>query len=136
MDELTVEARLDNLEAVTSFINQKLENVGCSAKTIMQIDLAVEEIYVNIARYAYDQKAGEATVCCTVAGEPLSVTIWFSDSGAPFNPLTQAAAPDITKSVDERPTGGLGVFLVKKLMDEVSYEFKQGKNVLTIRKTL
>lgn len=136
MDELTVKAKLESLETVTDFVNQKLEDAGCAAKTIMQIDLAVEEIYVNIAHYAYDHEAGEATVCCTVGGEPLSVTIWFSDSGTPFNPLTQAAAPDITKTVDERPTGGLGVFLVKKLMDEVSYEFKQGKNVLTIRKTL
>ena len=135
MAELTVPATLENLEIVTGFIHERLKLAGCPAKLMTQVDLAVEEIYVNIAHYAYHPSIGEATVCCEVGGEPLQVTIGFADAGKPYNPLEQKD-PDIMQDADQRPIGGLGVFMVKKLMDEITYEFIDGKNVLTIRKRM
>ena len=135
MTELTVAATLGNLDAVTDFVNEQLENVGCSAKIIMQTDLAVEEIFVNIALYAYHPEIGEATVRCSVGGEPLRIVIGFVDGGKPYNPL-EKAEPDITAAVQERQIGGLGVFLAQKMMDDISYEFLNGKNILTICKKI
>ena len=135
MMELTVPAALEELEHVQEFVEQALEAQGISMKIQMQISIAVEEIYVNIAHYAYHPSIGEATVCCEVGGEPLQVTIGFADAGKPYNPLEQKD-PDIMQDADQRQIGGLGVFMVKKLMDEITYEFIDGKNVLTIRKRM
>lgn len=135
MTELTVAATLENLDAVTDFVNEQLERAGCSQKVIMQIDLAVEEIYVNIAHYAYHPEIGKATVRCEVGGNPLQIAIGFVDGGKPYNPL-EKDEPDVTSSAQERPIGGLGVFLVKKLMDDISYEFQKGKNILTVCKKI
>lgn len=135
MSEMTVEATLENLEVVTQFINDQLELAECSVKIITQVDIVVEEIYVNIAQYAYHPEIGEAVIRCEVGNEPLQVIIEFLDNGTPYNPL-EKQDPDITLNVEERPVGGLGIFMAKKLMDEISYEFKDGKNVLTLRKTI
>ena len=104
-------------------------------KVMMQIEIAVEEIYVNIVHYAYNPEIGKATIRCEVTDNPMQVIIQFMDSGVPFDPLAKEDA-DITLSAEEREIGGLGIFMVKKSMDEVSYEYKEGKNVLTIRKVL
>ncbi|WP_303841098.1 ATP-binding protein [Anaerotruncus colihominis] len=135
MAELSVPATLENLELVTGFIHERLKLAGCPAKIMTQVSLAVEEIYVNIAHYAYHPNIGEATVRCEVGGEPLQVTIGFADEGKPYNPLLQKD-PDVTQDADQRQIGGLGVFMVKKLMDKITYEFIDGKNVLTIRKRM
>lgn len=135
MAELTVAATLENLELVTEFVNEQLSLAGCSGKLVTQIDLAVEEIYVNIAHYAYHPVVGEATVRCEVGGDPLQITIDFRDDGKPYNPL-EKEDPDITLGAQHRQIGGLGIFMVKKLMDGVSYEFRDGKNVLTVSKLL
>lgn len=135
MPSITVDATLENLDKVQAFLEEALENEGCAPKTIMQISVAAEEIYVNIAHYAYRPYVGEATVCCTVEGNPLQVTIQFLDGGKPFNPLAKKDA-DITLSAEEREIGGLGILMVKKSMDAVDYDFVDGKNILTIQKRL
>lgn len=135
MKDITVDATLDNLEVVQNFVSEELENQGCSMKVMMQIEIAVEEIYVNIVHYAYNPEVGKATVRCEVTENPMQVIIQFLDSGVPFDPMAKEDA-DITLSAEERDIGGLGIFMVKQSMDEVKYEYKDGKNVLTIRKVL
>lgn len=135
MKDITVDATLDNLEVVQNFVSEELESQGCSMKVMMQIEIAVEEIYVNIVHYAYNPEIGKATVRCEVTDNPMQVIIQFLDSGVPFDPLAKEDA-DITLSAEEREIGGLGIFMVKQSMDEVSYEYTEGKNVLTIKKVL
>ena len=135
MKDITVDATLDNLEVVQNFVSEELESQGCSMKVMMQIEIAVEEIYVNIVHYAYNPEIGKATIRCEVTEDPMQVIIQFLDSGTPFDPLAKAD-PDITLSAEERGIGGLGIFMVKQSMDEVNYEYKDGKNVLTIKKVL
>ena len=135
MKDINVDATVENLEVVQNFVSQELEEQGCSMKVMMQIEIAVEEIYVNIVHYAYNPEIGKATIRCEVTEDPMQVIIQFMDSGVPFDPLAKEDA-DITLSAEERQIGGLGIFMVKKSMDEVSYEYKEGKNVLTIRKVL
>lgn len=135
MSILTVEATDENLDRVIGFVEEALEQYDCPMKAIMQVDLCVEEIYVNIAHYAYAPEVGHATIQVDVEPEPLSVTITFMDQGIPYDPLAKED-PDITLSAEERRIGGLGVFLVKKNMDDVKYEYKDGSNILTISKKL
>ncbi|MBE6827895.1 MAG: serine/threonine protein phosphatase [Ruminococcaceae bacterium] len=132
-DKLTVEAKKENLDEVIGFVDGYLEKSDCPMKAQMQINLAVEEIFVNIASYAYGGKNGTAEI--TMSGEENEVTITFADSGIPYNPL-EKEDPDISLSADVREIGGLGIFLVKKNMDNVSYDYTDGKNILTIKKTI
>lgn len=134
MATVTLLATDENMEAVNDFIHAQLPK-DCSFKIQNQIDLAVEEIYVNIAHYAYAPESGEVTIDCTVSGNPKTVTVSFTDSGKPFDPLAKED-PDITLSADERDIGGLGIFLTKQFMDSVDYRWEDGKNILTFSKTL
>ncbi|MDR3013638.1 MAG: ATP-binding protein [Chitinispirillales bacterium] len=134
MEELNRDAKTENLDAVLDFVAKKLENVDCTIEERHQIAIAVEEIFVNIAYYAYRPETGGVTVR-VVAGGGGELVIEFEDSGKPYNPL-EAKTPDITLGVDEREVGGLGVFMVKKLMDSVAYRRERDKNILTIRKKL
>lgn len=134
-DSLDIEAISDNLSAVVDFVNAKLDAADCSPKARMQIELAVEEIFVNIANYAYAPEIGRATVRVSVSDDPLTVTITFIDRGVPYDPLKRSD-PDVTLSAEEREIGGLGIFMTKKVMDEVAYEYKDGQNVLTLKKRL
>ncbi len=138
MKKLTVDAKVEKLDEVMAFVEGELEEGGASMKEIMAITLAVEEVFVNIAHYAYeggDDGEGEAVISMEFAETPKSVTITFADWGRPYNPL-EREDPDITLSAEERSIGGLGIFLVKKNMDEVSYEYRDGMNVLTTKKNL
>ena len=135
MQELIVEADRMNLPQVQAFIDEQLEEVGCPMPAQIPIDIAVEELFVNIASYAYGNGSGKAVVQVTVHEDPLSVEITFIDNGAPYDPLAKAD-PDTTLSLKERKKGGLGIFMVKKSMDNVSYEYKDGNNILTIKKNL
>ena len=130
--QLKVKADTAELDKVMSFTDGILEELGCSPKAQMQIDVAVEEIFVNIASYAYPEGGGEAVI--SVEGDPAGVVITFEDEGVQYDPLKNED-PDITLSAEERPVGGLGIFMVKKTMDDVSYEYKDGRNRLTIRKS-
>lgn len=135
MKEITVAATLENLASVQEFIEGELKACGCPMKTLIQISIAVEEIYVNIAHYAYHPAAGDATVRCAVGGDPLQVTIQFLDNGRPFDPLAKSDAATAL-SAEEREIGGLGILMVKKSMDDVQYQYKDGYNILTLKKQL
>ncbi|MBP5749490.1 MAG: ATP-binding protein [Firmicutes bacterium] len=135
MENLTVNAVVDNLDEVTGFVLKRLDNYGCSKKTLMQIRLAVEEIFVNIASYAYDPSVGPAEVRCEVMQDPLRVVIQFLDGGRPFDPLAKEDADTSADALFSRD-GGLGILLVKETMDGVSYSYENGKNILTIEKKL
>lgn len=135
MSTLTIEARTKNLPIVLEFIRTNLEQCSCPAATQRQIELAVEEIFVNIANYAYGGAAGSVDICCTLKQKPSVICITISDKGFAFNPLLHKET-DLTLPVQERSIGGLGIFLVKKNMDEVTYERKGNCNVLTLIKNL
>ncbi len=135
MKELTVDAAVENIEVVTDFVNEELEKLDCPVKARRQIDVAIDELFGNIARYAYSPDVGKATVRFSVEENPLEVTITFIDNGIPFNPL-EKSNPDTHLSAEERPIGGLGIFLVKKSMDLVEYEYKNGQNILKIKKNI
>ncbi len=132
MAELTVEAKTESLTEVLDFINRQM-NGKIDDLVINKIDVAVEEIFINIANYAYHPQQGYATIRCQIDSSPCGVTISFVDSGKPYNPLINND-PDITLGADEREVGGLGVFLVKQIMDEVKYQYLDGKNILTLVK--
>ena len=101
----------------------------------MQIDVAVEEIFVNIANYAYNPDIGSAGITVETQEDPLSVVITFTDGGVPYDPLKKPD-PDVTLPAEERQIGGLGIYMVKKSMDDISYDYKDGKNILTLKKNL
>jgi len=134
-NELTIDAKVENLDSVLAFVDENLEKLDCSPKTQMQIDVAVEEIFVNIAHYAYGDETGKATVRFEKASDPTAALITFIDSGTPYDPL-QKADPDVTLSAEERQIGGLGIYMVKKSMDGMKYEYVNGKNVLSIKKNI
>ncbi|MCM1182730.1 MAG: ATP-binding protein [Roseburia sp.] len=135
MKELTVEAALESIPVITEFVDEQLEQYGCPMKAQAQIDIAIDELFSNIARYAYHPGAGPATVRVEVVENPLSVVITFIDQGVPYDPLAKED-PDITLSAEERGVGGLGIYIVKKNMDEITYEYKNGRNILKICKEL
>ena len=135
MKELVIEAERKNLSQVQAFVDERLEEAGCPMLTQTAIDIAVEELFVNIASYAYRPEIGIAVIQVSVFEDPLSVEITFIDNGKQYDPLAKDD-PDTTLSVKERKKGGLGIFMVKKSMDNVKYEYKDGKNILTIKKNL
>ena len=135
MQELIIEASVDNLPQVLQFVNDELEMAGCSAGSQMKINLAVEEVFVNIASYAYFPDKGEASIQVEVAEEPVTVKITFMDHGVPYDPLAKQD-PDINLPIEDREVGGLGIFLTKKTMDDVTYEYKDGQNILRLMKKI
>jgi anti-sigma regulatory factor (Ser/Thr protein kinase) len=135
MNELTIDATVENIGIVTDFVDEQLEQYNCPIKAQMQINIAIDELFGNIAHYAYDPNVGPATVKVEVIDEPMAVIITFIDSGVPYDPLAKAD-PDITLSAEERDFGGLGIYMVKKSMDDITYEYKEGKNILRIKKNI
>ena len=134
-DKIQINAVVDNLDKVISFIDQKLEEKSCSPKMQMQIELAVEEIFVNIANYAYENHAGTAEIGVEFREDPMSVTITFTDSGIPYDPLKRTD-PDVNLPSKQRKIGGLGIYLTKKMADNIFYEYKNGQNILKFLKNL
>ena len=134
MKELNIEAKVENLPEVLSFIDSELEANDCPMKAQMQIDVAVEELFVNIASYAYTPNIGEAVIGIEII-DGTNVCIIFKDSGIPFDP-TSKVDPDVSLSAEERQIGGLGIFMVKKSMDEFKYRYEDGQNILTIEKKI
>lgn len=136
MKSITLDATVENIAAVTDFVNEELEKADCPLKIQMKVDLVIDEAFSNIALYAYPEGAvGQATVELGVAEEDRTLTLRFTDSGVPYNPL-EKEDPDVTLSAQDREIGGLGIFLIKKNMDEVFYERSQNKNILTLKKRL
>ena len=134
-NELELEATVENLAEVQAFVDEHLERADCPPKAQMQIGVAVEEIFVNIASYAYAPDKGKAKVRVEVSDDPVSVSITFVDRGIPYDPL-ERKDPDTRATAAEREIGGLGIFMTRKLMDDVSYEYRNGQNILTLKKRL
>ena len=135
LKEITVEAKIENIAPVTEFIDRELENAGSTVKARMQIDVAIDEIFGNIAQYAYGPEVGNATVQYDYDDAAGIAEITFIDSGKAYDPV-EKPDPDVSLGVDERAVGGLGIFLVKKTMDDMKYEYKDGKNILKITKKI
>lgn len=133
MEKITVEAATDNLQQVIDFATELLEMHDCPMKAVMQMELVIEEIFVNVSSYAYEPETGDVTICVEFAENPSAVEITFIDGGKPYNPL-EKDDPDTTLGIDEREIGGLGIFLVKKNVDDISYEYADGKNILRVKK--
>ncbi len=134
MPNLIIDAKKENLDKVLEFINGELLKFECEEMLLTKIDIAVEEIFVNISSYAYENP-GEVEIKCNVFEDSFMAEIELIDSGKPYNPLKRDN-PDINLSVDERKIGGLGIFMTKQFMDEVKYRFEDGKNILTIYKKI
>lgn len=133
--ELTLEAKVANLQQVLDFVDENLTSMRCPMKILMQIDVAVEEIFVNVASYAYTPSTGSVTIRMDLQEKPRAVVITFIDSGIPYNPLAKED-PDVSLSAEERSIGGLGIFMVKKTMDKMEYEYTDQKNVLKMYKNI
>ena len=135
MKELAIEAVVENLGTVMEFINETLSEKNCSMKTMMQLELVVEELFINIAHYAYEGNHRPATIRIELEDHPSAAVFTFMDSGVPYNPL-ERSDPDLAQKLEDREIGGLGIFLVKKNVDELRYEYRDGKNVLQFKKLL
>ncbi len=135
MEALQIKALTDNLDRVLDYVNEVLEMMGCSMKNQIQIDMAVEELFVNIAHYAYKGAAGDAVIIAGPDPGTGILRITFIDWGVPFDPLAKKD-PDISLSVEEREIGGLGIFMAKKIMDTMNYKYENGQNVLTMTKKI
>ena len=135
---LNIAAKTENLDQVLGFIDGFLEEQECDMKAMIQIDVAVEEMYVNIAHYAYGTEGGgdaEIRIDTDELYGKRAVRITFIDSGMYYDPLAKED-PDITLGAEERPIGGLGIYMVKKSMDDVAYERKDDQNIFTIKKLI
>jgi len=131
---LTLQNEVDQLSQLAPFVWAFAEEAQLDEQPAMQLDLALDEAVTNVVLYAYPKGTeGEVTVAAKREGDTLEVVL--TDSGTPFDPTAQED-PDLTLSADERPIGGLGIFLVRQMMDTVRYERKDGKNILTLRKNL
>ncbi len=135
MFRFRVNADVNELQRVLNFVEGCVQGIDCSPKAMMRISVAVEEIFVNIAHYAYSDKMGEAVIEVEINFEPKTVTITFIDSGVKYNPLANPD-PDLSLSAKDRKIGGLGIFMAKKFMDELSYEYRDGQNVFAMKKNL
>ena len=130
-----MEAVRENIPRITEFVDAALEQMNCSVKTQMAIDIALDEILANICHYAYAPGTGTVEVCVDHDEENRTAEITFRDRGVPFDPL-QKEDPDTTLTAEQREIGGLGIFLVRKTMDAMKYRREGGFNVLTIRKKI
>ncbi len=140
-EEITVDARAENIGIVTAFAEQLLQSCGCPLEVQMQIDIAIDELLGNIAAYAYHPMRGQVTVQVEIEKgkeeekekASSAALITFLDSGRRYDPLAKAD-PETSLSAEERQVGGLGIYMVKKIMDDISYQYRDGKNVLRIKK--
>jgi len=133
MEKITVPAKIESLNAVLEFIGGALSRTGVDGSKQNNFLTAAEEIFINIANYAYPSTEGNATVATGTDRGVFAVE--FSDKGIPYDPLSKAD-PDISLSVEERELGGLGIFMVKRMMNEVLYRYENGRNILTIKKRI
>ena len=133
--ELTIDADKKKLDEVLAFVDGELEAAGCPLKIQTQIDVAVEEIFVNIASYSYPDKDGKAWIQVQINEEKTEVTIVLTDEGVRYDP-TAKTDPDVSLSAEDRDIGGLGIYITKQFMEDVVYEYKNGRNHLKLRKLL
>lgn len=131
--EMTAIAEVEKLDDVLAFLDSFLEENECPMKTQIQLDVALEEMFVNVCNYAYTPNKGNVTISLSLASDPRGVLVTLTDSGVPYNPLLKED-PDTTLAAEDREIGGLGIFMVKKSMDEVFYEWTNNQNIFTMRK--
>ena len=135
MKEITVDATIENMNTVTAFVDDFLDQIACPMKSRIQINIVIDEIFGNICHYAYKDSIGAVTVRVESGNTPKAVFLTFIDNGIPYNPL-ETEGTDITLSSEERKIGGLGIYLVKKNMDEMKYEYVNQQNRLWMEKRL
>lgn len=135
MTQITLPALTENIECATDFLNEILEKEGCSTRIQTQLDIVLDELMSNVARYAYTPDIGDVTLSVDILDEPKRVVLTLTDSGVPYDPL-EKEDPDITLTAEERKIGGLGIFIVKKTMDTIKYAYKNKQNIVTIIKNL
>ena len=131
----TFPAKVEALSDVLGFVDEILESYECPMKTQTAICVAIEEVFVNIAHYAYGENEGDMTLGIGFDAESREITFRMIDKGTPFDPLKKPD-PDITLSAEEREIGGLGIFITKKTMDSVTYAYENGENILTMIKKI
>ncbi len=125
---MTIDVKLESLTALTEYVEDTLTEAGVPMKVIIKMNIAVDEIFSNIVKFS---EASKVTVTCNVEYGCLACMV-IADNGNPYNPL-ENDEPDITLSAEERDIGGLGIFMVKKSMTSMEYEYKDGKNILTLK---
>ena len=131
----TFPARVDMLSDILGFVDQTLENCECPMKIQTAVCVAIEEVFVNVAHYAYGEGEGDLTLGIGFDPQSRTLTFRMTDRGVPFDPL-QKPDPDITLSAEDREIGGLGIFIAKKTMDSIAYVYENGENVLTMIKKI
>ena len=129
MEHITIPAQIDKLDVLQDFISALIPD----EKVLNNVLIATEEIFVNIAHYAYTPDSGDVFIEADI--KPDKIILEFRDSGKPYDPVSKTD-PDTSLSAEERDIGGLGIFMVKKLMDEVRYEYRDGENCLTVVKNI
>lgn len=135
MNEITIEAKKENLPIVEAFAEKILDGANCQLANQMRIMISIEEIFVNIASYAYAPGTGSMTMSMDVREDAREVVITFVDRGIPYDPLAKED-PDVTLSAEERQIGGLGIFMVKQSMDDLQYQYRNGQNILTLKRDI
>ena len=128
-------AKTEALSDVLGYVDQMLQSFECPMKIQMAICVAIEEVFINVAHYAYSGEEGDMTLGISFDSVSRNVTFRMSDKGVPFDPLKKPD-PDITLSAEEREIGGLGIFITKKTMDTLSYAYENGENILTMIKKI
>jgi anti-sigma regulatory factor (Ser/Thr protein kinase) len=131
----TFPANVEALSDILGFVDRTLESYECPMKIQTAICVAIEEVFVNVARYAYGEGEGDVTLGICFDDISRTITFRLADKGVPFDPLKKPD-PDITLSAEEREIGGLGIFITKKTMDTVTYAYENGENVLTMTKKI
>ena len=135
MAQIELESKLESLDTLNDFVHQIIQNSPCTEQQQIQIDLVVEELFVNIVNYAYPESMDKVQVECKLSGDAGQVIIQFKDQGIEFNPLAKKEI-DVHDRFERRPVGGLGIYLAKKYTNSIEYERTDGSNVLTIMKNL
>ena len=135
MVDRTFPAKVEALSDVLGFVDQTLEGYECPMKVQTAICVAIEEVFVNVAHYAYGGGEGDMTLSIGFEEESRTITFQMADKGVPFDPLKKPD-PDITLSAEDREIGGLGIFITKKTMDTVTYAYENGENILTMMKKI
>ena len=136
MAEITVRAAPEQIDAVMDFVNRQLDVLSCPEEARVDLDVAVDELLSNIIRYAYGSETGTVTVRVVTQLEPKALILTFLDQGAPFDPLAEERPDTTSLPARERPMGGLGLYLVRSLVDEITYARRDGQNVLTVHKEI
>lgn len=131
--KMTVEAKTGELDGVVAFVTGCLEDTDCPIQTMLKLECVIEEIFVNICYYAYPPDTGPVVITVEYSGDEGYLTVEFSDRGKPYDPLAKED-PDVTMTAKDEKLGGLGIYLTKKLMDEVTYRYENGANILTMKK--